>query len=256
MSPTVEEIKKAMDAAETEAGSLGGSGAALFAKITTQYGYKVFATGSHEETFFETPFPPTGVAAKAALELAKACQASKGVTTSPAFSWVLSIAPQDVVGKSVTWKGPQHKVVNRWKKKIDEKTVSALDDIVLPELIKLGCEKPASYFVRIRYMRNIVNPGTDDNPQLLWLPAEVFKNEGECRAAAEKWKVEHPSDGAVASAAADSTAFPPGYDAASWGKFKSQIDTALKAGTPPAKVASDWGITDVGWMVNYASTLK
>src|SRR5690349_2365629 len=115
----VDDVIKQMNEAEKETGSLDtGGGGALFAKVTAAWGYKVFVSGStHEASFFPTPFPPQGDAAKAALDAAKLFKQTSGAAGNPAFAWVMSINPTDVIGKSVNWKAAQHKVSVRWKRK-------------------------------------------------------------------------------------------------------------------------------------------
>jgi hypothetical protein len=248
MTEDINAILKSMDEAETAAGSLGGGGSALFCKATIAYGYKVFASGSvHADSFFATAFPPTKEGAKAALEKAKAYKTETGTNASPAFSMVLTINPQDVIGKSVTWKGPQNKVFARWKRKTEDGSKSLLDDIVLPRLVELGCTQPGTYHLRIQYMRDPLNPGTDDNPNILWIPAEVYPNEAATRAASEKWAAEHDS-GDNPSAVVNSE-LPPGWDASAWGKFKPQVDAGLAKGSPE-DVGKQWGIP-VDWLKAY-----
>lgn len=251
MSEDINAILKQMDEAETAAGSLGGGGSALFCKATLAYGYKVFASGSaHSDSFFPTTFPPTKESAKEALEKAKEYKTATGTAASPAFALVLSIQPQDVIGKSVTWKGAQNKVYARWKRKTEEGPKSLLDDVVLPRLAEIGAVKPGTYFFRIAYMRDPLNPGDDENPNILWIPAEVYPNEAVTRSAAEKWAVEHDKgEGEVPAGVAS---FPPGWDAAAWTKFQSQIDKQLET-IAPAEVAKQWGI-DVAWMIQYAQS--
>lgn len=254
MAQSVEEILKQLNDAEKETGSLdAGGGGALFAKVSTSWGYKVFATGStHEESFFVTPFPPQGPVAKAALDKAKLYKQTSGVAGSPAFSWVMSIAPTDVIGKSVTWKASQHKVSVRWKRKnAAGETKSVLDDVMLPELINLKLLPAGTYFLRIKYMRNPIVPGPDDNPDILWIPAEVYTSEAACRDAATKFYAE---SGESAGNTSDANV-PPEWDAKTWNQFKDQIDTALKGKEAPAAVAAIWGIP-VPWMVTYAKTIK
>jgi len=249
----VDDVIKQMNEAEKETGSFeGGGGGALFAKVTTAWGYKVFVTGStHDESFFSTPFPPQGAAAKAALDQAKLYKQTSGASGNPAFSWVMSIAPTDVIGKSVNWKAAQHKVSVRWKRKnAAGETKSVLDDVLLPELITLKMLNAGIYFVRIKYLRNPIVPGPDDNPDILWIPAEVFASEALCRTEAEKFYAASP-DGA--SSPSDNV--PPDWDSKTWNQFKSQIDASLKGGELPAAVAATWGIP-VPWMVVYASSLK
>lgn len=251
----VDDVLKQLNDAEKETGSLdtGGGSGALFVKAQTAWGYKVFASGStHEESFFPTPFPPQGAPAKAALEAAKLYKQTSGAAGSPAFSWIMSIAPTDVIGKSVTWKSSQHKVSVRWKRKnAAGEQKSVLDDVLLPELINLKMLPAATYFLRIKYLRNPIIPGPDDNPDLLWLPVEVFANEQACRDAAAKFYAES-GDGASASSSVDT---PPDWDAKTWNQFKDQIDASLKNKEAPAAVAATWGIP-VPWMVNYAKSLK
>lgn len=251
----VDDVLKQLNEAEKETGSLdsGGGGGALFAKVTTTWGYKVFASGStHEESFFATPFPPKGPLATAALDKAKQYKQTSGASGSPAFSWIMSISPTDVIGKSVTWKSSQHKVSVRWKRKnAAGETKSVLDDVMLPELINLNLLPAGTYYVRIKYIRNPIVPGPDDNPDILWVPAEVFPNEAACRAAAEKHYAEN-GDAAGGAAAAN---IPPEWDAKTWGQFKEQIDASLKGKEAPATVAATWGIP-VPWMVEYAKSLK
>lgn len=252
MSEDVSAILKQMNEAETAAGSLGGGGSALFCKAKLDYGYKVFASGSaHSDSFFPTDFPPSKESAKVALEKANAFKKDTGTAASPAFSLVLSIEPQDVIGKSVTWKGAQHKVFARWKRKTEDGPKSLLDDIVLPKLAEIGAIRPGTYYFRISYLRDPLNPGDDENPNILWIPAEIFPNEATCRTAATKWASEHES---AESGSSDSgvSAYPPGWDAGAWAKFQEQIDKQLES-ADPAVVAQQWGI-DVGWMKAYAES--
>lgn len=249
----VDDVIKQMNEAEKATGSLDqGGGGALFAKVTTAWGYKVFASGStHEQSFFPTPFPPNGPEAKAALDAAKLYKQTAGAAGQPAFSWVMSINPTDVIGKAVTWKAAQHKVSVRWKRKDDKgESKSVLDNVMLPELIERKMLSVGTYFVRIKYVRNPIVPGPDDNPDILWVPAEVFPNEAACRTAAEKHYAEVGGDTGAAGAAL----VPPDWDAKTWASFKPQIDTAIKAGTAPAAIAAQWGIPPQ-WMVTYAASL-
>ena len=164
----------------------------------------------------------------------------------------MTIEPQDVIGKSVTWKGAQNKVSVRWKRKQEDgSSKSILDDVILPKLIELNMVNAGTYFVRIRYMRNPVNPGTDENPEILWVPAETYPNEKACRVVADAFYAEQ--EASEAAAPADGS-LPPDWDAKTWNQFKGQIDEALKAGTGPAAVAGTWGIP-VPWMVKYAGSL-
>lgn len=249
----VDDVLKQLNDAEKETGSLDtGGGGALFAKITTGWGYKVFVSGStHEESFFPTPFPPSGALAKAAIEKAKAFKISSGAAGNPAFSWLMSIAPTDVLGKSVTWKAAQNKISVRWKRKnAAGENKSVLDDVILPELVERDMLAAGTYFVRIKYVRNPIGPQNDDNPDILWIPAEVFPTEAACRAAAEKHYAEAPDSGGVSS-----ELVPPDWDSKTWNNFKAQIDTSLKAKEAPAAVAATWGIP-VPWMVAYAKSVK
>lgn len=252
--PTTEEIIASLNDAEKETGSLDqGGGGALFAKVTTAWGYKVFASGTtHEDSFFPTPFPPKGDASKAALEAAKAYKTSVGANGNPAFSWVMSIKPTDVLGESKTWKGSQHKVSVRWKRKDkDGNTKSVLDDVVLPELVTLNMLTPGTYYIRIKYIRNPITPGTDADPDILWIPAEVFKTEALCREAAVAFFAN--KDAGVSGASTED--LPPDWDAKTWNQFKEQIVTSLKNKEKPAAVAATWGIP-VPWMVKFAASVK
>jgi hypothetical protein len=251
--PNVDDVLKQLNDAEKETGSLETGGGALFAKVTVAWGYKVFASGStHEESFFATPFPPKGDDATKALAAAKLYKQTSGAAGNPAFSWVMSIAPTDVIGKSVNWKSAQHKVSVRWKRKnAAGENKSVLDDVLLPELINLNMLGAGTYFLRIKYMRNPIVPGPDDNPDILWLPAEVYPNEAACREAAAKFYAD--SGDATGSASAENC--PPDWDAKTWNQFKDQVNTSLKNKEAPAAVAATWGIP-VPWMVAYAKTLK
>lgn len=238
----------------TEPASEGGGGIGGFCQVDVSYGYKVFTSGPHKDSWF--PVDISSEESKLAGKTAAQVHASSVGAKTPTFGVSLRYKRETVKGKVVTWKDDLYKDIFRGRKmKLDNGEESTfLDAMWIPLASTAGCTRPGSYWVRYAFVKELALRKDKDAYEYAWIPDIVYPNEAACEAAAIAHYAGRGAGAGSANHAAGGETVPAGYTAADWQAAKPYLVESIKENKPLPIIAKDYRI-DIDFLQTFAATV-